>query len=238
VLFDLGGTLFAYGSRGQLGQPAITALRRLGLDPDTAEVQAARRAAAASVERDYALRRSFLHADLFRDRVARTATLLGVDAPVEVLDQFMLETEQSILERLAPKHDALATLQALKERALYAAVVSNADTSWLDPAIRNHGLDALLDDWTSSEEADSCKPDAQIFTYAIAKANLAATDMLFVGDSLEHDIAGARAAGIRSVHITGQGQAPLAGDLEAGAPDFTVVELLEVVGIVDELNGR
>ena len=236
VLFDLGGTLFSYGARDQMGGATGAALRRLGVDPAAPDVQAARGAASEAVHREYAARSSFLHADLFRDRVTRTAELLGVAVPDQVLDEFAVENVGNIIEHLTPKDDAASTLRALKDRDLYCAVVSNADDSWLEPSIRRHGLEAVLDDWTSSEEAGSCKPDAQIFTHALRKARLGPGSVLFVGDSLHHDVAGAHAAGIRAVHVTGQGPTPLTDGLDAGPPDFEIEHLIELLAIVDDLN--
>lgn len=79
VLFDMGGTVFGYESRALMGKANGAALRRLGLDPDHDEVREARRIASDEVSRAYATQASFLHGDLFRDRVRRTAELLGVE---------------------------------------------------------------------------------------------------------------------------------------------------------------
>jgi FMN phosphatase YigB (HAD superfamily) len=86
VLFDLGGTLYSYESRDKMGQAATTTLERLGLDPSAPEVRAARSEAYEAVAREYASQASFLHKDLFRDRVARTASLLGVHASTDGLE--------------------------------------------------------------------------------------------------------------------------------------------------------
>ena len=51
VLFDLGGTLFTYEQREQLGKATAAALQRLGLDPSDPAVRAAR---AAGVRADRA----------------------------------------------------------------------------------------------------------------------------------------------------------------------------------------
>lgn len=239
VMFDLGGTLFSYEGRKEMGQANGAALMRLGFDPAAPEVKAAGRAASEEVQRVYATRRSFRHTDLFRERLARTAELLGVEAPAAVLDQFDLENVANIIEHMPPRHDAADTLQALLEMGLYRAVVSNADDTWLGPVIERHGLADLLVDWTSSEEAGSCKPDTLIYECALAKAQRTAAEVLFVGDSLEHDIAGAHAVGMPSVLIVNEGAAtPLAQGLEATAtPDFKIEELGDVLRIVEEING-
>jgi putative hydrolase of the HAD superfamily len=238
VLFDLGGTLCGFDARAPFGTAHVAVLRRLGLSPDDPAIDEARRRAFEEVEREYAARRSFLHRDLFRDRITRTADLLGVTLSPEVLARFEDEQRQAIYEHMLPRHDATETLRGLRARGLYVAVVSNADDD-LGLLLVRHGLDALLDDWTTSEEADSCKPDRQIFEFALAKAGRAAAETLFVGDSLQHDIAGAHAVGMRTVLIGEPGTvAPLSHGFDATvAADFVVRTLAEVPPIVDRLNG-
>jgi HAD superfamily hydrolase (TIGR01509 family) len=239
VFFDLGGTLFDYRHRERIGVPALDALRRVGLDPDDPAVRDARRRAGEEIERAYATRTAFLHRDLFRDRVARTAELMAVTAPPEVLDRFDAEHLQALLDHLIPRPDARVALEALRERGIGAAVVSNADDDYLGALIERHDLAGLLDWWCSSEEAGCCKPHPAIFEYALAKAGgPPAAQVLFVGDSLQHDIAGAQAMGMRTVLIGEPGTvAPLSAGLDASVgADFAVRTLVEVVEIVDRLN--
>ena len=239
MLFDMGGTLLSYENRQQMGSAFVSALRRLGLDPGDPAVVAARNRAGEEVEREYAARRSFIHRHLFRDRVARTAALLGITAPTDVLDRFDEEQRDAVVQHLAPMPGVHDTLRLLRERGIYVAVVSNADDDYLEPALERNGLTPLLDHWTSSEEADSCKPDARIYEYSLAKAARSAAETLFVGDSPAHDVAGARGVGMRSALIGEPGSvAPLSSGLSAVAPDWHVRALLELVPIVDAANGR
>ena len=239
MLFDMGGTLFSYAAREPIGHPTATALRRLGFDPVDATVRDAARQAADEIERAYAAQHSFLHRHLFRDRIARTAELLGITASADVLDQFDDDQRQSILDRLVPMPDAVATLNGLRARGLYVAVVSNADDDVLAPLLERHGLDVLVDHWTTSEEAGSCKPHAGIFEYSLAKAARPAAEVLFVGDSPQHDVTGAARAGMRTVLIGESGAvAPLSLGLDATDADFEVRTLIEILAIVDRCNGR
>jgi len=239
VLFDLGGTLFGYERREEMGRPTRVALQRLGLDPDDPTVVAARQRAGQEVEAEYAGRASFLHRDLFRDRVSRTADLMGIRAPADVLARFDEEHLQAILEHLVPRPDAASTLTALRQRGIHTAVVSNADDDYLGALLRRHKLDPLLDGWISSEEARSCKPDRAIFELALARAGRSASETVFVGDSPEHDVAGAAAVGMRTVLIGEPGAvAPLSHGLAAtGVADAEVRTLTEVLAVVDGLNG-
>ncbi|MGI9621972.1 MAG: HAD family hydrolase [Acidimicrobiales bacterium] len=238
ILFDLGGTLFSYRFRRQMGQANVVALRRLGLDPEERDVRDAQRRASEAVQREYAQMPSFLHRDLFRDRVRRTAELLGVTATDDVLAQFDVENVQAILDHMPAREDSALTLEALGERGIYRAVVSNADDAWVEPALRRSGLDQHLEHWTSSEEAHSCKPDPGIFRYALDKAGIGRAEVLYVGDSPHHDVVGAHGAGIRTVLLTDHdGAIPLSSGLHSGVePDYRIESLTDVVGIVDELN--
>jgi len=237
VLFDMGGTLCSYTAREEMGRPTVAVLRHLGLAPEDPAVRAAMKRASAEIERAYAARRSFLHRDLFRDRIARTAELLGTTVPADVLARFDGEQVQAIVDHLTPMPDVIETLTGLRERGLYVGVVSNADDDHVGPVLARHGIDALIDDWTSSEEADSCKPDARIFEYALAKAARPATETLFVGDSPQHDVTGAARAGMRTVLIGERGSiAPLSLGLDATDADFEVRSLIEILGIVDRCN--
>lgn len=239
VLFDLGGTLFGYEAYTQKARATDSALARLGLSPADTAVRAALRQASAEVEREYAARRSFLHRDLFRDRIVRTAGLLGITTPPEVLARHDEEHLQDILEHLLPRAGARETLDDLRARGVYVAVVSNADDDFMLPVLERHGFDARLDHWTSSEEARSCKPDARIYELALSKAGRTAAETLFVGDSRQHDIAGAHAVGMRTVLIREPGTTPpLTIGLDAPvAADFEVRTLPEIPAIVDRLNG-
>jgi putative hydrolase of the HAD superfamily len=106
-----------------------------------------------------------------------------------------------------PYPEVPATLRALHERGMSLIAVSNWDCSlsgWLADA----GLLALLDGVISSGESGAAKPDPAIFLRALAYADADPADVLHVGDSVDTDVAGARAAGIRPVLVCRQGDPP------------------------------
>jgi putative hydrolase of the HAD superfamily len=97
-------------------------------------------------------------------------------------------------------------------------VVSNWDMS-LHKVIDDLGLRALLDGVITSAEAGVRKPSPRIFEMALNIAGVAAADAVHVGDSLEEDVAGARAAGIEAILISRSG--------DASAPDVRVIQRLD-----------
>jgi putative hydrolase of the HAD superfamily len=115
--------------------------------------------------------------------------------------------------------DVLARLRAGGARL---AVVSNWDVS-LHDVLERTGLRPLVDAVVISAELGVAKPDPAIFRAALDRLGAAPDGAVHVGDSLEHDVAGARAAGLEAVLVARNG---------AAAPDGvrTVASLTELVG--------
>jgi putative hydrolase of the HAD superfamily len=104
-----------------------------------------------------------------------------------------------------PFADVPPALAALRDHRLL--VVSNWDCSladWLGPAGLLEHVDAVV----TSAEVGVAKPGRAIFERALELAGVAPGDAVHVGDSLENDVAGARAAGIRPVLVARDGAAP------------------------------
>jgi HAD superfamily hydrolase (TIGR01509 family) len=74
-------------------------------------------------------------------------------------------------------------------------VLSNWDVT-LPEVLGRVGLGELVDGVVSSAAAGARKPDPAIFARALALAEVKPTQARHVGDSLEEDVAGGRAAGI------------------------------------------
>jgi putative hydrolase of the HAD superfamily len=106
-----------------------------------------------------------------------------------------------------PYPEVRETLRALHEHGSPLIAVSNWDCSlcrWLEDA----GLLDLLDGVVSSGASGVAKPDPAIFLRALWYAGAAPSDVLHVGDSLDKDVAGARAARIRPVLLCRDGESP------------------------------
>jgi putative hydrolase of the HAD superfamily len=97
--------------------------------------------------------------------------------------------------------DALARMRA---RGARLAVVSNWDVS-LHDVLERTGLRPLVDAVVISAELGAAKPDPAIFRAALQRLGVTAGEALHVGDSVEHDVAGARAAGIEAVLVARDG---------------------------------
>jgi HAD superfamily hydrolase (TIGR01509 family) len=232
VLFDFAGTLW---SDRALRDVHLAQLRFVAeaaaVDVEDTALRAAYRQGMGVAARSLAGRTSYLHRALFACAFREMAAALGASideatAHAAVDRQYRATTEHALL-----RSDAHSTLAGLRARGLHTQIVSNIDDEQLQPMIRQLGLDALVDAWTSSEEAGSCKPDARIFTYALAKAHCDVKDALFVGDTIAHDVVGPAALGMTTAWLVADARP----ESVAGHPaDHAIAALGEVLGIVDQ----
>jgi putative hydrolase of the HAD superfamily len=102
-----------------------------------------------------------------------------------------------------------AVLAELGAMGVTRVVVSNWDVS-LREVLDDTGLAPLLDGLVISAEVGASKPDRAIFERALAVAGAAAGEALHVGDTAAVDLDGARAAGLRAVHLDRSGADPSA----------------------------
>jgi putative hydrolase of the HAD superfamily len=137
--------------------------------------------------------------DLRRRCAAVVQDELHVSLPLDdVLDALL----GAIRFRAYPEvPDVLARLRAGGARL---AVVSNWDVS-LHDVLERTGLRPLVDAVVISAELGVAKPDPAIFLTALQRLGATADGAVHVGDSLEHDVAGARAAGLEAVLVARNG---------------------------------
>jgi putative hydrolase of the HAD superfamily len=203
ILFDALGTLLELAPPA----PALQAelVRRYGVQVDDVE---ATRAMAAEI-RFYRE-----HLDEGRDEVSlgllreRCAAELRAALPAAVRDA-VPEPPELVDALLAALHfqpypDVIPALARYRVRGLRLVVVSNWDVS-LHSVLDNAGVSPCLDGILTAAEAGSRKPAPAIFEQALGLAGVGPDEAVHVGDSLDEDVAGARAAGIEPVLIRRDG---------------------------------
>jgi putative hydrolase of the HAD superfamily len=209
VLFDALGTLV----RLEPPWDRLPALLRARHDIDVSEDDA-RRAMLAEMSYYRAHHREGRDGASLRDLRRRCAAVLREELPaVASLPEDTLVEALLDAIRFTPYPDAAPALGVVRSMGLRAGVVSNWDCS-LGPVLDDLGLGGLLNVVVTSARAGAAKPDRAIFEVALQEVRCSAQNALFVGDSPETDIAGARAAGLRAVLIDRSASIGARGDVE------------------------
>jgi putative hydrolase of the HAD superfamily len=144
---------------------------------------------------------------------------LGLDVPAAAIVDPLLDAIS-----FTPYPDVAPALRELRAAGLRLIVVSNWDVS-LHEALGATGLRALVDGALSSAEVGSAKPGGRIFALALSLAGVPAHAAWHVGDSVEADVGGARAAGVEPILIARGGE-------EGPAGVRRIASLAELPGLV------
>jgi putative hydrolase of the HAD superfamily len=127
-------------------------------------------------------------------RIVRGELSLPVSA---ISDEQLVATLLDAL-RFEPYDDVRAALRRWRADGLPLVVVSNWDIS-LHDVLRATGLRDLVDDVVCSADVGRAKPDPAVFRRALDIVGLPPELVVHIGDGLEEDVAGARAAGIEPI---------------------------------------
>jgi putative hydrolase of the HAD superfamily len=220
VFFDVDFTLIHPGPRFQ-GSGYQASCARHGIEVDAARFDAAVAGAAAVLESADEL----YDADLYLTYTRRIIELMGGTAPGvhavarELYDDWAEHHHFSLYD------DVLDTLRALKAGGVRAGLISNSHRC-LASFQAHFALDGLIAVAVSSSEQGYMKPHPNIFRAALDLMQVQPHEAVMVGDSLSHDIRGARRIGMHGVLIA-RGQAPA-----------LVGEDVDVIRSLRELPGR
>lgn len=110
--------------------------------------------------------------------------------------------------------DVEPALRRLAGAGMCLGLVSNAQRP-LDTFASHFALDGLITVTVSSAEHGYMKPHPGIFAAALERMAVAPHEAVMVGDSLRHDIEGARRAGMRGVLVRRGSRKPCAAESDA-----------------------
>ncbi len=231
VFFDFADTLF---SSRALRDAQLRQLRfvgdTIGVTASDDVLRVSYREGLGVAYRSVASRPYYLHRELFGLAFIAMARTFGRELDREQVEDAVDRQYEATIEGAELRADCLDTLRGLRERGLHVQIVSNIDEEQLKELVRRLGLESAIDACTSSESAQSCKPDPGIYECALDKARCTAAQVLFVGDSPAHDVAGPQVIGMMT--------ALLVADARPGAedcsPDFVIERLGQVTEIVEQ----
>jgi HAD superfamily hydrolase (TIGR01549 family) len=199
VLFDVDGTIAKPGpDLGPEGYRRAGERYELTLDPEL--YGAARDAALEGIERHPELEHDEEIWIAFTERLIRG---MGGDSPAarDLAVEMTLAWEHS--HNFDLYEDALPVFDELRRHGLKIALISNTGRD-LERFAAHHGFE--VDAAVSSRVHGWVKPHPTIFRVLLARLDVSAAEAVMVGDSLEDDIAGARAVGIRALLLDRTGR--------------------------------
>jgi putative hydrolase of the HAD superfamily len=150
-----------------------------------------------------------------------------------LVDSAIMEFYKPEVEAWQPYPDAMETLTALRERKLKIGLISNAKSDWaVHEILQEHDLSKLFDVILTSAAMRMRKPKLDIFSRALAALDARPSEAVFVGDSLQADIIGAKTAGMRTIHV----RRKPADHPHFVVPDVTVTSLTEALNQIVSWN--
>jgi putative hydrolase of the HAD superfamily len=96
-------------------------------------------------------------------------------------------------------------LTSLEKRGFKLGLISNFDTRVYD-VCQALGIYKYFRSFVISSEAGFAKPSPQIFEIALDEQGVLAEESIHIGDSIEHDILGAKTLGINAVLLDREGK--------------------------------
>jgi putative hydrolase of the HAD superfamily len=200
VVFDVDFTLARPGP--ELGPDGYRELGlRYGLDLDPARYEQARAAAFAEVKRHP----EFDHDEeiwiLFTEQIIRG---MGGEGPTYAA---AVEMERGWMKaaHFALYDDALPALEELRGRGLKLGLLSNSARD-LDEFVAHHRL--VVDAVLTSHAHGKTKPHESIFWALLELLGVEPQEALMIGDTIEDDVEGALAIGMRAVLLDRDGRYP------------------------------
>lgn len=206
VLFDVDFTISRPGPELHGGDGYRRAGERYGLVLDASRYEAAREAAILALKR---------HPDLDHDDELWVEFTRGIvagmggegDAAYACAAELVRSWERH--ENFDLYADALPVLAKLRGHGLLLGLVSNTARD-LQDFVAHHGI--AVDAVVGSREHGKTKPHPAIFEFALGLLGVGPAEAVMVGDSIEDDIEGARALGMRAVLLDRDGRHPEVAD--------------------------
>ena len=226
VIFDLDGTLYDYDAAHEIAFRVLCGYveKTLGLS------ESGFRAVYDSVMEEQVTRSGGAYAAIHNRMIRFQMILERLGKPILYAPEMADLYWDAFLDACVPVPGVRETLEALRER--YAVGVgTNMTADYQFRKLQKLGLLALIDFMVSSEEVSAEKPEKRLFDACAEKAGCTASECVFVGDSLSHDVRGALNAGMSAVWLAPSGRAADAPD---GVPRIASVS--ELPGLLKRMS--
>ncbi|MDR1993056.1 MAG: HAD family hydrolase [Nitrososphaerota archaeon] len=204
VLFDMFDTLMLIEKDHEFYPPAVERmyryLNRRGIDVTFEQFETA-----YSTERNqlYAEADLNLEEPHFNVRISGALKRLGYSYPTTspVVSVATSEFYEEFMKYVRIDPHAEIVLRALSENYCLGIVSNFAIPECVYKLLRVSGIDNLFEVVVVSASVNKRKPSPEIFESALKMLAVSASETVFVGDTIDADIKGAKAVGMRTIYI-------------------------------------
>ena len=185
VAFDIDGTLYPNRSMYLRSIPfALTHLRLVR--------------AYSRIRKHVRKRRPVADLQALERRLLAHELGIGEAEAARLIDVAIHERWEAVLNGVRPYPHVRTTIERMKARGLRMAVSSDFP---VDRKLKRLGLEDLIECSLWSEESGYLKPHPEPFLALAECIGEEPSSILYVGNSYEYDIIGAKAAGMRAAHL-------------------------------------
>jgi len=167
----------------------------------------------------------------FNVRVSETLRNLGYnhDVSSELVTEATAEFCDEFMTFVYLDQDAESVLQEIHGKYKLGLISNFAIPECVYKLLKTHGLYELFDIIIVSAAVNKRKPSPQIFENTLRELGVSADETVFVGDTLDADIEGAKGAGMRAIYIQRRVE-----KTENVKPDVTIMSLSELSRTLEE----
>ncbi len=235
VLFDMFDTLMLVEKRHDYASPSLARmylfLRENGVSVafDTFEE-------AYNKSRDelYAIADPNLEEPHFNVRLALTLRMVGYnyDADSPLVASASAEFCDEFMKYVTVDPDLRALFQDLHGKYKLGIISNFAIPECVTKLLQREHLDGMFDVVLVSGAVNKRKPSPEIFKKALKRLEVSASEAVFVGDTMDADVEGAKAVGMKSVYLSRRIEKV---QLD---PDFTIERLGELPSVLSQFKAE
>jgi len=202
VIFDLGGTIIKSAEPAQIFHRILEAHR---IHVQTEKIRTAHRKNETEHDPEDMAQQGIEYWNRWNMTLLKT---IGIDENRELLARRINEQWFDYAD-LQVFPDAAQTLRELKRRRVKLGVVTNALAEEIEKMFEKLNLNNIFDVAVGCDACKKAKPSREIFCYALDRLKVRPENAVFVGDSIKYDYEGAKEAGMKTVLISRDGDAPV-----------------------------
>jgi len=234
VLFDMFDTLMMIDRNYEFYNPAVARMHKFLLGNGVnVSYEHFRDAYLKARDTLYAKAEANLEEPHFNERISDALKLLGYNYTVSSPEVTGATSEfcDEFINHVYIDTHAKTVLNSLHGKYKLGIISNFAIPECVYKLLKTNGLNGLFDLVVISGEVNKRKPSPEIFKNALRLLSVSAEQAVFVGDTADADVAGAKAVGMNSVYLKRR----VEEGLEAVCPDLVIESLADLPSALESM---